>query len=164
MKKLLLAVAAIVMTAVSVNAQTTFSIAGNAGSGTSSGYKLAAGGDVQVEFPATSGLKITASAGYENFAYEFNFGAPVGTIKGHSSFIPILAGAKFNFSSNLYGHAQLGYAVSTVSGGGGAFSYAPSIGYMFSKRFDVSAKYLAISKSGVTVAAILARLAYTFGQ
>lgn len=162
MKKLLLAVAAITITAATVNAQTAFSIAGNAGSGTTSGYKLAAGGDIQVDIPAGSGLKITGSAGYQNFAFEVKVGTT--TFKGHSSFIPVLAGAKFNLTSSLYGHAQLGYSISTTSGGSGAFTYAPSLGYMISKNFDVAAKYIGLSKGGATVAAIVARLAYTFGN
>jgi hypothetical protein len=161
MKKLLLAVAAITITAATVNAQTAFSIAGNVGGGTTSGYKLVAGGDIQVDIPAGSGLKITGSAGYENFAYEVKVGTT--TFKGHSSFIPILAGAKFNLSSSLYGHAQLGYSISTVNGGGGAFTYAPSLGYMISKSLDVSAKYIGLSNNG-TLSAIVARLAYTFGK
>lgn len=164
MKKLFLAVAAITITAVTVNAQTNFSIAGNIGTGTSSGYKLAAGGDVQVDIPATTGLKITASAGYENYSYSVNLGAPYGTVKVNFGFIPILAGAKFNLSTNLYGHAQLGYSVSTSSGGGGSFTYAPSLGYMFSKNFDVAIKYLALSSNGSTAGAVLARLAYTLGK
>ena len=163
MKKLLLAVAAITITAATVNAQTAFSIAGNAGSGTTSGYKLAAGGDIQVDIPAGSGLKITGSAGYQNFAFEVAVPG-YGTVKGHSSFIPVLAGAKFNLTSSLYGHAQLGYSISTTSGGGGAFTYAPSLGYMISKNLDVAAKYMGLSSNGATLAAIVARLAYTFGN
>lgn len=167
MKKLLLAVAAITISAASVNAQdkemkseaTTFSIAANAGAGTTANFGLVAGGDLQVDIPAATGLKITASAGYENFAYKYTVGTT--TYKGHHSFIPLLAGAKFTLSEGLYGHAQLGYSISTVSGGKGGFTYAPSIGYMFSKNFDASVKYLGISTGG-TLGAILARLAYNF--
>jgi hypothetical protein len=104
----------------------------------------------------TTGLKITASAGYESFGYS------VSGTKGHSSYIPLLAGAKFNLSPKVYGHAQLGYSPSTASGGTGAFTYAPSLGVMISQNFDISAKYLALSRSGSTVSAIVARLAYNF--
>ena len=162
MKKLLLAVAAIIITAASVNAQgkTAFSLAGNIGVGTAQYYKLVAGGDLQADFPATTGLKITASAGYENFSYK----VPVGNriVSGHSSFIPLLAGAKFNLSPKAYGHAQLGYSVSTLSGAKGAFTYAPSIGYMISQNFDLSIKYLGLSFSGGTIGGVVARLAYDF--
>jgi len=166
MKKLVLAFAVITITAATVNAQgTTFSIAANAGAGTTQYYGLTAGGDLQVDIPATTGLKITVSGGYENFAYK----VPVttGNVKGHSSFIPLLAGAKFNLSTNLYGHAQLGYSISTISGGKGAFTYAPSLGYKLSPNFDLSAKYLGLSfgsGAGSTLGAIVARLAYTFGK
>ncbi len=171
MKKLLLVITAFTITAVSANAQetdvvpngTTFSIAGNVGSGTASGYKLSAGGDLQAEFPATTGLKITASAGYQNFAYEFTAGNPSRLIKDHISFIPVLAGAKFSLGKGLYGHGQLGYSFLTtkVSGSNqnnGDFTFAPSIGYGFGKNFDLSAKYLSIDK----INAVLARLAYNF--
>ena len=155
MKKLFLAFAAIVITAASVNAQAKFSIAGNLGVVTDTYGKLAAGGDLQVDLPATTGLKITLSGGYESFSYKTNSG-----VKFHSSFIPLLAGAKFNLSTNLYGHAQLGYSVSTASGGTGAFTYAPSLGYMISKNLDLSAKYMGLSRNGATSSAVVARLAY----
>lgn len=169
MKKLLLAVAAITISAASVNAQekemhkggTTFSIAGNVGFGTTQNYKLSAGGDIQAEFPATTGLKITTSAGYQNFAYEIP-NIIGGVIKGHSSFIPLLAGVKFHLGSGLYGHGQLGYSISTVKGGTGAFTYAPSIGYGFGKNLDLAVKYFGLSRSGSTIGAIVARLAYNF--
>ncbi len=170
MKKLLLAVAVISISTASVNAQekemhtggTTFSIAGNVGSGTAQYYKLSAGGDIQAEFPATTGLKITVSGGYQNFAYEIprTLG---GTLKDHISFIPVLAGAKVAFGKGLYGHGQLGYSFLTKknpapNSNNGDFTFAPSLGYGFGKNLDLSVKYLSIDKLN----AVLARLAYNF--
>ena len=162
MKKLLLAVAVIIMSAASVNAQgkTTFSIAGNIGYGTFTYGTLAAGADIQADFQATTGLKITASAGYESFGY--SAGTIPYTTKGHSNYIPLLAGVKFDLSPKVYGHAQLGYSPSTATNGTGAFTYAPSLGVMISRNFDISAKYLGLSRNGATISAILARLAYNF--
>jgi hypothetical protein len=168
MKKLLFAVAAITISA-SVIAQrgASFSIAGNVGAGLTQYYGLTAGGDLQADIPATTGLKITVSGGYENFAYK----VPTisGDVKGHSSFIPLLAGAKFNLSPQFYGHAQLGYSISTLKGGTGAFTYAPSIGFMLGNNLDLSAKYLGLSFSnngtaGGTLSAIVARLAISLGK
>ena len=159
MKKIILFFVATIITAATVNAQTTFSIAGNAGIVTDTYGKLAAGGDLQVDIPATTGLKITASGGYQNFSYKTNAG-----VKFHSSFIPVLAGAKFDLSKSLYGHAQLGYSFSTVKGGSGAFTYAPSIGYMLGNNLDLALKYLGISANGATSSAVVARLAYTLGK
>jgi hypothetical protein len=174
MKKLLLAVALIGSSTAAVVAQetemkttnTTFSIAGNVGSGRGGGnnnqdFKLSAGGDIQAEFPATTGLKITASAGYQNFAFEDRTGG--GNRKDHISFIPVLAGAKVAFGKGLYGHGQLGYSFLTVKNSAsnsdnGNFTFAPSLGYGFGKNLDISAKYLSINK----INAVLARLAYNF--
>ena len=175
MKKLLLAVALIGSSTAAVVAQetemkttnTTFSIAGNVGSGRGGGnnnqdFKLSAGGDIQAEFPATTGLKITASAGYQNFAYEQRLSGG-GISKDHISFIPVLAGAKVAFGKGLYGHGQLGYSFLTTKNSApdsdnGNFTFAPSLGYGFGKNLDISAKYLSINK----INAVLARLAYNF--
>lgn len=166
MKKLIFAIALITISIASVNAQdktsgkkTVISIAVNAGIPISSPsiYSFAFGGDLQADFAATEGLKITLSGGYENYSIKSSFGG------GRSGFVPLLAGAKFNLGSDkIYGHAQLGYAFSTETGGGGAFAYAPSIGYYFSPNFDASIKYLAFSKNSTTTGEIGVRLAYNF--
>ncbi len=151
--------AAILISIATIQAQkkTMISIAVNAGIPTTTGFSFAVGGDLQADFAATQGLKITVSGGYENYSVKSSYGG------GHGSYIPLLAGAKFNLGSEkLYGHAQVGYGFSTQSGGGGAFAYAPSIGYYFSPNFDAALKYLAFSKSGSTLGEIGVRLAYNF--
>jgi len=167
MKKLFLAVTAFTITAVSANAQetdvvpsgTTFSVAGNIGTGTKKGYTTSYGADLQAEFPATTGLKITASAGYQNFHRKDGNNIDLGDY----SVIPLLAGVKFALGKGLYGHPQLGYSFLTnkVSGSNqnnGNFSYAGSIGYGFGKNLDLSLKYLSVD----FVNAVLLRLAYNF--
>jgi hypothetical protein len=159
MKRLFLAMAVIaISTATQAQKKTTLSIAANAGIPVSSPsvYSFAVGGDLQADFAAATGLKITVSGGYENFSIKSSFGS------GSTGVVPLLAGAKFNLGSDkIYGHAQLGYGFSTQSGGGGSFAYAPSIGYYFSPNFDGSIKYLAFSNHG-TFGEIGVRLAYNF--
>jgi hypothetical protein len=157
MKKLILAMAVIAISTATVQAQkkTALSIAVNAGIPTTTGLSFAVGGDLQADFAATEGLKITLSGGYENYSAKSSFGG------GSFGLIPLLAGAKFNLGSDkVYGHAQLGYGVAT-EGGGGGFMYAPSIGYYFSPNFDGSIKYLGFSNHG-SIGEIGVRLAYNF--
>ena len=160
-------VAAILM--VTVQAQdkpsTKISIAANAGIPTTGELVIAAGADLQADFG-----KITLSAGYEGQGRGLNF-------------FPLLAGLKFPFFDNCYGHAQLGYVfgVLTVltpfySGGdhkeSGFFGYAPSIGYKFSSNFDASVKYLVFrktvkydvvfGKNRIKIANVNLRFAYSF--
>ncbi len=162
MKKLFLAVTAFTITAVSANAQetdvvpsgTTFSIAANIGTGTKTNYSTSYGADVQAEFPATTGLKITGSAGYQKFHKK---------VGDDLSVFPLLAGAKFSLGKGLYGHPQLGYSFLKVknpapNSNNGEFSYAASIGYGFGKNLDLSVKYLSVD----IVNAVLLRLAYNF--
>ncbi len=162
MKTLILAMAVIVISTATVKAQdnmstkkTVVSIAGNIGIPTTKGVSFAYGGDLQADFGVATGLKITVSGGYEGYSFKGGYSG--------SGVIPLLAGAKFDLgSAKAYGHAQLGYGVSTTKGGGGAFAYAPSIGYYFSPNFDASVKYLAFSRSGATTGSINLRLAYNF--
>ncbi|MEO8415204.1 MAG: hypothetical protein ABI472_16215 [Ginsengibacter sp.] len=155
MKKVILVIAVTFISAAGLQAQkkAMVSIAVNAGIPTTTGYSFAVGGDLQADFAATEGLKITVSGGYENFSLKSSYGS------GSFGIIPLLAGAKFNLGSEkLYGHAQLGYGVSASKGGGGSFAYAPSIGYYFSPNFDGAIKYMGFDHFGV----IGVRLAYNF--
>ena len=157
MKRVFLAITIFAISALSVNAQSkrsTVSIAGNVGLPTTSGVSFAAGGDIQGDFSLAQSLKITLSGGYENYSFKSSAGG------GSGYFIPVLAGVKFPFADKLYGHAQLGYGF--AKGGGGAFSYAPSVGYYLSENFDIALKYLAFSKSGSTLGSLNLRLAYNF--
>ena len=158
MKKLIVVFSVVVFTAMAASAQeakpANYSIAANIGLPTTSGLSLAYGVDVQADFPVAASTKITASLGYEGYSYK--------GISGSSGIIPLLGGVKFGLSDKLYGHAQLGYAISTVSGGGGAFAYAPSIGYYVSPNFDIAIKYLASSKNSYTTGSLNLRFAYNF--
>lgn len=161
MKKLIMAIAVIAISTATLQAQdkpapknTVVSIAANVGIPTSSIYSFVAGADIQADFGASENLKVTLSAGYENYSIKSGLGG------GSGYFIPLLGGVKFPFSDKFYGHAQLGYGF--AKGGGGAFGYAPSIGYNFSPNFDASLKYLAFSKNGFTTGSINLRVAYDF--
>jgi hypothetical protein len=163
MKKLIFVFAIVAFSTFTAKAQddaksVNLSIGVNVGIPTSSPsvYSLAWGVDLLAGFPVASTTQITASAGYEDFTIKSKYGG------GTDGFIPLLGGVKFNFGEKAYGHAQLGYGISTASGGGGAFAYAPSIGYYFSPKFDGSIKYLAFSKNSVTIGTIGIRLAYNF--
>jgi hypothetical protein len=159
MKKVFLSLA-IVVIAFSANAQSDKSL--KFGVGITAGLPLAdikvassfaVKGDVQAEYAATEAVGLTLSAGYIKYIAKSDYST--------GSVIPVLVGAKFAFSENLYGHAQLG--VSFVSdGGGSAFTYAPSIGYKVSDNFDVALKYESLSKGGGTFSYIGLRAGLSF--
>ncbi len=161
MKKLIFVFAIVGFSTFSAKAQddakpTKFSIAANVGIPTSTGFSFAYGADLQADFGVASTTFITVSGGYQGYSWKGGGGT--------TGVIPLLAGAKFMFgeANKVYGHAQLGYVVSTVSGGGGAFAYAPSIGYYVSPNFDIALKYLAYTKNGFTNGSVNLRFAYNF--
>jgi len=163
MRNKIMLLAIIVFAAANANAQidyktTTLSLGINVGVPTSPSdfYSIAYGADLQADFAVAPTTKITASVGYENYSVKSTIGT------GHTGMVPLLAGAKFNIGQKAYGHAQIGYGFETDKGAGGAFAYAPSIGYYFSPNFDASVKYLAFSKDGSTLSSVNLRVAYNF--
>jgi hypothetical protein len=164
MKKLILAMVIIsipiaVIQAQSVTKKTIFSIGIEAGvpvgtAGINDIYSFAIGGSLQGEYLVSPDFGLTLKAGYLNYLGKNG-------IKG-DGLIPILAGFRYHFTPKVYGSAQLGISLSTVSGGGSAFTYAPGIGFQLSKNVDVLARYEAAANNGVTVGNIGVRLAYSF--
>ena len=112
------------------------------------------GADLQGEYAADESVSITLSAGYLNFTGKNGAGS--------SGLIPVLVDGKFKFAEKVFGHAQLGMSFSTESGGGSAFTYAPSIGYIVSENVDVAVKYQAATKSGATTSFIGIRVGFRF--
>lgn len=162
MKKIIFSLAIMAFAYGATAQDTKFSIAANLGIPTEKGYKMGYGADVQLDYGLSEIVAITGSIGYLNYHWKME-GLEGSSESGNNGFVPILAGAKFGFGeSNLYGHAQLGYSVSTAKGGGGAFAYAPSIGYQLSENLDASVKYLAFSKDKHTTGYVGLRLAYNF--
>jgi hypothetical protein len=152
MKKLLSAFV-VIMIATTLHAQTGFEIGANVGTGTKTGAKSTYGVDAQVNIPAATKLAITGSAGYQHLNFKY------GNVKSDHGFMPLYAGLLLNLTANLMLHGQLGYALSTASGGGGEFSYAPSIHYLLGSNLKLGLKYMSID----TYNAVLLRLAYTLG-
>lgn len=125
------------------------------------GYKFGLGATVQGEYPAADKVGITLSAGYLSFAgktFEFLGEKYKNEAQG---VIPVLAGAKYYFTDNIYGHAQIGLSFFN-HGVGSAFTYSPGVGIRASENVDVLVKYQGASKNGSTASFIGARVAYRF--
>jgi len=149
--------------------KTLVSIGLNLGVPVTSGYKIAYGADLQLDIPLASKLYGTVSGGYENYSYKALDEGLITVPEGSTNFIPVLAGVKYFFSDKFYGHGQAGYTFSTTKNGGGAFTFAPSVGYYFSKNFDASIKYVNIGSTnaklaygGKSIGSGELRLAYNF--
>lgn len=165
MKKLILAIAVIAISTVTVQAQsvtkkTVLSVGAEAGfpvgsAGLGDVYSFAIGGSLQVEYLVSPDFGLTLKAGYLD--YLAKGGGP-----GAIGFIPVLAGFKYHFNPKVYGSGQFGISFPTLSGGGSSFTYAPGVGFQVSQHVDLLARYEAASKSGFTYGNIGVRLAYSF--
>lgn len=174
MKKILLALFVLGVTACSSFAQTTkssssssdagkFSIGVDAGlpmGDAKNVYNFAIGGSLKYDMPIGTGAFVNLSAGYESFMVKSalkDLGA-----SSSSGFVPVKVGLKYYFEGQgFYGEGQLGVAFSTESGGGKFFAYAPGVGYTLDGGFDIGVRYEAWSHNG-TISQIALRLAYGF--
>ena len=84
------------------------------------------------------------------------------TGKSSFGFVPLKVGVKYYFDQGFFGEGQVGAAISTQSGGGTAFAYAPGIGYSFPGGFEAGVRYEGWSKDGGTTSQANLRLAFNF--
>ena len=163
MKKVLftlaLAIAAFAVSAQDKDAAKKFTIGGGATLGFvvgdfSSITSLAYGADIQGEYAASSNLGLTVSAGYVNFVAKSGFST--------DGIIPVLGGARYYFNEKFFASAQAGVSISTASGGGSWFTYAPGVGYKVNEKLDLTAKYQAATKDGVSLSFAGVRVGYKF--
>ena len=115
---------------------------------------FAYGGSAQAEYAFSEKASGTFSVGYLGFSGKNGFSV--------DGFIPVLVGGRINFSEKVYGSAQVGLYLSTASGGGSAFAFAPGVGFKVSENFDILAKYQSATKDGVDVSFVGVRAAYSF--
>ncbi len=125
------------------------------------------GGSAQADYKVATNVDITLNAGYISFGGKSRAIAGLGTFKFPTqNYIPVLAGAKFNFAENVFGSVQLGVTFTSFSGGTGStsvFTFAPGVGYKFSKNLDAILKYTGYNGSGMGLASTIGlRIGYTF--
>jgi len=161
MKKILLALFVLGVTACSSFAQTKSSDAGRFSIGLDAGLpvgnvsnysNLAIGGSLKYDFPVATGAFLNLSAGYQTFTGKNGAGS--------LNAVPVKAGVKYYFNGQgFYGEGQIGAAFITETGAGNAFIYAPALGYTLDGGFDIGLRYEAWSKTG-TISQIALRLSY----
>jgi len=171
MKKILLALFVLGVTACSSFAQTKGSDAGKFSIGIDAGlpigdasnvYSFAIGGSLKYDMPIGSGAFVNLTAGYQSFLVKSSLKNAGLGFPSSSGFVPVKVGLKYYFEGQgFYGEGQLGVAFSTESGGGKAFAYAPGVGYTLDGGLDLGVRYEAWSNNG-TVSQVALRVAYSF--
>lgn len=127
-------------------------------------YSLAYGIDLMGEYPVATSFALTLSAGYVDFVKKSDYSDMLDAlgVKVKTGMIPVLAGAKYDFSEKIYGSFQIGISFLTESGAGNAFTFAPGVGYKVSEKFDLMLKYQSASKDGSSLSFFGIRAGLTF--
>ncbi len=159
MKKLCIVAMLAIFSFTSVNAQEGLTAGIHVGipSGDISDYSgLNFGVDLSYLFNVAEGFDVGLTTGYTHFTGKdqtFSGDGVDFTVEADDfGFIPLAGTARYSFADNIFGAVDLGYAVSTQSGGSGAFYYQPKAGWK-SETMDVFAFYKGMSKDGSTIAA-----------
>jgi hypothetical protein len=175
MKKIVLALMIICASAITVRAQMTqgdFTFGagihlglptGNLNTVTSFGL----GGEVQAEYAFSENLTGVATSGYTYFFGKSFDNGLGGTYKVNYGHIPVIVGARFYPSEQIFVGAQIGYghysaSSQGVSSSSGGFEYRPQVGYN-ADMFQFILSYDGVSVTGGSLAHIGLTALYKFG-
>jgi hypothetical protein len=105
-------------------------------------HSLGLGATAQIEYEINEKTRATAMSGIINYSGR--------SIDGTTKFsgltaIPILVGAKYYFSDNFYGAAQLGISLFS---GTSPLTYAPGVGFMINEKIEALVKYTGYANLG----------------
>ncbi|MDB5130277.1 MAG: hypothetical protein JWR02_26 [Mucilaginibacter sp.] len=118
------------------------------------------GGTARLQYDADKSFAITLTSGYYNM---FGKDIPGTNVKYQSlGIVPLKAGIKAFFASDLYFGAEAGAGFETNSGGGTKFIVSPALGFA-NKTWDVGVRYENFSGQGNNYGLVGLRLAYAFG-
>ncbi len=118
------------------------------------------GGTARLQYDASSNFAWTLTSGYYNMFGKEVAGAP-GFKYPSIGIVPLKAGFKAFFSSNLYFGAEAGAGFETMSGGNTKLILSPTLGFA-NKTWDVGARYENFSGQGNNYGLVGLRLAYAF--
>lgn len=152
-----------------VNAQTTPSNAFRFGIGLEAGVptgnasnvsKFELGGTARLQYGVTNDLALTLTSGYYNM-FGKDRPSPLTGKYSDIGIVPLKAGIKAFFASNLYFGAEVGAGFETASNGNTKFIVSPGLGFA-NKTWDVSARYENFAGQSNNYGLVGLRVAYGF--
>jgi hypothetical protein len=163
-------IAAAIFFAVNVNAQTKDKSPWRLGVGLEAGIptgsisnasNFEAGGTLRLQYETSANFAYTLTSGYYNF-FGKDYTVGTNTYRYPSlGIVPLKAGIKAFFSSNLYFGAEAGAGFETNSGGSTELILSPTLGFA-NKTWDVGVRYENFSGNGSSFGLVGLRVAYAF--
>jgi hypothetical protein len=108
-------------------------------------HSLAIGATAQIEYEVNEKTRITANSGIIQYS-----GRSVSDAFKYTGVtaIPVLVGAKYYFSDNFYGAAQLGLSIFSGIVGSSKLTYSPGLGFMINEKIEALVKYTGYANLG----------------
>ncbi|MBS4042753.1 MAG: hypothetical protein KGZ59_02935 [Chitinophagaceae bacterium] len=123
-------------------------------------HSFAIGASAKVAAELSANAAFTISVGYMSFS-----GKTV-TVLGSSfkndafNVIPVKAGIRGIFDGGFYVEPQIGYTFFTGNNSSGAFTYAPSIGFITDSKIDFSLRYEVMTRNNSNLSLFGVRLGF----
>ena len=119
------------------------------------------GGTARLQYGLSSNLALTLTSGYYNLFAKDQIINGVTVQPNSLGIVPLKAGIKAFFASNLYFGAEAGAAFETNSGGSTKLDLSPGLGFA-NKTWDVGVRYENFSGQGNSYGLVGLRIAYGF--
>lgn len=169
MKKLILAVAAIVGLAATAHAQEGLKLGANVGvpfGDYGDLTSLSVGLDVAYLVEVSDSFYLGGATGFTNaFGKDYSdsfMGIEYSVEIPDIQFLPVAAAARYFFTDEFFAGADLGYAVGINDGNDGGIYYRPKVGYTFTDLIGANLSYTGISKDGSSVETINLGVEFSF--
>lgn len=140
MKKTIIAMAVLFITAIHVQAQGGFNLGAYVGIPVADGgdvANLALGFDANYLFEISEKFSVGPTTGFSHSFGENNFDA--------FQFIPIAAAGRFNINDMFTAGIDLGYAIGINDGNNGGVYFRPTFAYNVTDRIQVNASYIGVA-------------------
>jgi hypothetical protein len=110
-------------------------------------HSIGIGVELQAEHKVHPSVSLTGTTGFTNFIGKSQTWGGYKYKNDAVGYIPILVGARYYASPNIFLGGKLGYGILTGGGSGGAFNLEPGVGYN-AEKYQVTLGYNALIDDG----------------
>ena len=110
-------------------------------------HSIGIGAELQAEYKLQPNVSLTGTTGYTNFIGKSESFGDFNYKYSSVGYIPILVGARYYPSSQMFISGKVGYGILTGGGASGAFNFEPQVGYN-AEKFQLALGYNALVDEG----------------
>jgi hypothetical protein len=110
-------------------------------------HSVGIGAELQAEYRLNQNASLTGTTGFTNFIGKSADYLGYKVKYESVGYIPVLVGARYYATQNVFLGGKVGYGILTGESGGGAFNFEPQVGYN-AEKFQLALGYNALVDDG----------------